>query len=175
MHEEFLARLAAANDSMPAPLVGRILDSEICSVTQWRYELLDTQKMTSIIRIVPNLGMTTDETSRAFYAEFLGLDVQMDMEWNTTFVAAANPTAQLSTITRDATAPVVPNVTVEVDDVDALYAEAVRQGLALYRKGLWRRIELPGAFLLGGLNGYLVRVFKHDVQCGVGLRLYQRL
>ncbi len=34
--------------------------------------------------------------------------------------------------------------------------------VALYRKRLWRRIELPGALLLGDLNRYLVGVFKHD-------------
>jgi hypothetical protein len=33
---------------------------------------------------------------------------------------------------------------------------------AEYRKGLWRRIELQGALLLGDLNRYLVRLFKHD-------------
>jgi hypothetical protein len=34
--------------------------------------------------------------------------------------------------------------------------------VALYRKGLWRRIELLGGLLLGDLNRYLVGVFKHD-------------
>ena len=34
--------------------------------------------------------------------------------------------------------------------------------VALGRKGLWRRIELPGSLPLGDLNRYLVRVFKHD-------------
>ena len=34
--------------------------------------------------------------------------------------------------------------------------------VALHRKALWRRIELPGAYLLGDLNRYLVGLFKHD-------------
>jgi hypothetical protein len=33
---------------------------------------------------------------------------------------------------------------------------------ALYRKNLWRRIEMPGALLLADLNSYLVELFKHD-------------
>ena len=49
-----------------------------------------------VIRIVPNLRMNSSEASRGFYAGFLGLDVQMDMEWIATFVSAStNPTAQL--------------------------------------------------------------------------------
>ena len=84
-----------------------------------------------VIRIVPNLRMNSNEASRGFYAGFLGLDVGMDMEWIVTFVSAADPTAQLSTLTEDATAPIVPNVSVEVDDVDGLYAEALRRGLAV--------------------------------------------
>ena len=32
----------------------------------------------------------------------------------------------------------------------------------VYRKKLWRRIEVPGALLLGDLNGFLVDEFKHD-------------
>ena len=84
-----------------------------------------------VIRIVPNLRMNSNEASRGFYAGFLGLDVGMDMEWIVTFVSAANPTAQLSTLTEDATAPIVPNVTVEVDDIDGLYAEALQRGLAV--------------------------------------------
>ncbi len=84
-----------------------------------------------VIRIVPNLSMNSSEASRTFYAGFLGLDVQMDMGWIATFVSASNPTAQLSTIAQDATAPVMPHVTVEVDDLDALYAEAMRRELPI--------------------------------------------
>lgn len=84
-----------------------------------------------VIRIVPNVRMNSSEASRSFYAGFLGLDVGMDMEWIVTFVAAANPTAQLSTFTEDASAPVMPDVSVEIDDVDGLYAEALRRGLPI--------------------------------------------
>ncbi len=86
-----------------------------------------------VIRIVPNLRMNSSEASSDFYAGFLGLELQMDMGWIATFVSTANPTAQLSTITEDATAPILPNVTVEVDDVDGLYAEALQRELTIQR------------------------------------------
>lgn len=82
----------------------------------------------AIRRIVPNLLTDDPETSRAFYNGFLGLDMVMVMDWIVTFAAADAPAAQLSTITADATAPVVPHISIEVDDVDALYTRAVAAG-----------------------------------------------
>lgn len=48
----------------------------------------------------------------------------MDEGWIATLADPAGPGLQLSLITQDATAPVVPEVSLEVDDVDAAYARA---------------------------------------------------
>ena len=84
-----------------------------------------------IRRVVPNLQTSHTEESREFYGGFLGFQVGMDMEWIVTFVSGENPTAQLSVITADLTAPVHPDVTIEVDQLDELYAEAVRRGFEI--------------------------------------------
>ena len=55
----------------------------------------------------------------------------MDLGRILTFVSPTNPTAQLSVVRGDATAPVVAQLTVEVADVDAVHAEAVRRGVEL--------------------------------------------
>lgn len=55
----------------------------------------------------------------------------MDMGWIMTFVSPSNPTAQVSVVREDASAPVVPQLTVEVADVDAVHDEAVRRGLEI--------------------------------------------
>jgi uncharacterized glyoxalase superfamily protein PhnB len=83
----------------------------------------------SIRRVVPNVTSDTPDASRGFDAGLLGFQVGMDMGWTTTFVSPSNPTAQVSVVREDATAPVVPQFTVEVADVDAVHAEAVRRGL----------------------------------------------
>jgi uncharacterized glyoxalase superfamily protein PhnB len=49
----------------------------------------------------------------------------MNLGWVVNLVAPANPTAQVILITKDAAAPVNPDLSVEVDDVDAAY-DAVR-------------------------------------------------
>jgi hypothetical protein len=57
--------------------------------------------------------------------------VAVDLGWILTLVSPSNPTAQLSVVRQDATAPVVAQVTVEVAHVDAVHAQAVRRGVAI--------------------------------------------
>ena len=44
-----------------------------------------------------------------------------------TLVSPVNPTAQVILMTRDASAPVQPQMSIEVADVDAVHQEAVKQ------------------------------------------------
>jgi catechol 2,3-dioxygenase-like lactoylglutathione lyase family enzyme len=85
----------------------------------------------SIRRVVPNVASDKLDESRDFYTGLLGFQVAMDMGWIVTFVSPSNPTAQVSVLRQDATAPVIAQVTVEVADVDAVHAEAVRRGLEI--------------------------------------------
>jgi catechol 2,3-dioxygenase-like lactoylglutathione lyase family enzyme len=81
----------------------------------------------SVSRVVPNIRSDRFDECRTFYVELLGFEVAMDMGWIMTFVSPTNPTAQISVMRSDATAPVVPQLSVEVADVDAVRAEAVRR------------------------------------------------
>jgi catechol 2,3-dioxygenase-like lactoylglutathione lyase family enzyme len=85
----------------------------------------------SIRRVMPDIRSDRFDECRTFYVELLGFEVAMDMGWIMTFVSPTNPTAQISVMRSDATAPVVPQLTVEVTDVDAVHAEAVRRGLEI--------------------------------------------
>ena len=85
----------------------------------------------SVSRVVPNIRSDRFDECRTFYVELLGFEVAMDMRWIMTFVSPTNPTAQISVVRSDATAPVVPQLSVEVADVDAVHAEAVRRGLEI--------------------------------------------
>jgi catechol 2,3-dioxygenase-like lactoylglutathione lyase family enzyme len=85
----------------------------------------------SVLRIVPNLHAPDPAAGRAFYADVLGMQVVMDHGWITTFAAPGDPGVQLSVMSDDASAPVTPSVSIEVDDVDAVHAEAVRRGLEI--------------------------------------------
>ncbi|MFF5607155.1 VOC family protein [Streptomyces sp. P9-2] len=79
----------------------------------------------TVRRVVPNLHSEDPGKNGEFYS-LLGLDEVMDLGWIRTLASPSNPTAQLSVMTGDATAPVHPHLSVEVDDVDAVY-ETVRK------------------------------------------------
>ena len=82
----------------------------------------------AVRRVVPNFHTSDPDTSREFYAEVVGLEVAMDAGWIVTFAAPGNPTAQISLMQEDATAPTHPDASIEVDDVDAAHATARRLG-----------------------------------------------
>ncbi len=81
-----------------------------------------------IRRAVPNLTATDPAAARAFWIDAMGFEAAMDLGWVVTFVAPGRPTAQVNVLTHDATAPVVPDVSVEVDDVDAVYEAVTARG-----------------------------------------------
>lgn len=82
----------------------------------------------TIRRAVPDIHSDRFDESREFYADVLGFELGMDMGWIMTFVSPANPTAQIILMSKDASAAMAPEVTVEVADVDAVHAEVVRRG-----------------------------------------------
>lgn len=77
---------------------------------------------------MPDFQAAQPAAGREFYREVLGLQVVMDQGWIVTFAAPDNPAAQISVMREDATAPVPPDASIEVDDVDAAHAAAQRLG-----------------------------------------------
>ncbi len=82
----------------------------------------------TVRRIVPDLHAPQPSVARAFYAEVLGLELVMDHGWIATYAAPGNPTAQISVMSDEASAAVRPDVSIEVDDVDAAHAAAQAAG-----------------------------------------------
>lgn len=79
----------------------------------------------TVRRVVPNIRSQAVEESREFYG-LLGFEEVMNLGWITTVASPSQPQQQVSFMTHDLTAPVVADMSVEVDDVDAAYA-AVRE------------------------------------------------
>ncbi|MEW1655104.1 MULTISPECIES: VOC family protein [unclassified Streptomyces] len=72
-------------------------------------------------RVVPNVQSEAVQESRDFYG-LLGFEEVMNHGWIVTLAAPSAPAAQVSFMAGDKTAPVTPDMSVEVDDVDAAYA-----------------------------------------------------
>ncbi|MFJ6695785.1 VOC family protein [Streptomyces sp. NPDC091272] len=75
----------------------------------------------TVRRVVPNIRSEAMEESREFYG-LLGFEEVMNHGWIMTLASPSVPAAQVSVMAEDRTAPVVPDLSVEVDDVDAAYA-----------------------------------------------------
>jgi predicted enzyme related to lactoylglutathione lyase len=114
----------------------------------------------SISRVVPNIASDQPAACRDFYAGLLGFQVAMDMGWILTLVSSSNPTAQLSIQHQDATAPVVSQVTVEVADVDAVLAQALRRGVEVVQP-LTDEPWGVRRFLVKDPNGVVLNVASH--------------
>ncbi len=83
----------------------------------------------TVLRIVPNLHFETPQKAGIFYQEILGLEVVMDQGWIVTFASggvAARP--QINVLSQNGDDVAVPDVSIEVDDVDAVFRRAQRAG-----------------------------------------------
>lgn len=78
----------------------------------------------TVRRSVPDITTSDTAASSAFY-QLLGFREEMNLGWVVNLVSPSNPTAQIILITKDAAASVNPDLSVEVEDVDAVY-ESVR-------------------------------------------------
>lgn len=75
----------------------------------------------TVRRVVPIVQSDAARENREFYG-LLGFEQAMDHGWIMTLGSPSTPTAQVSFMTGDKTAQVTPDISVEVDDVDAAYA-----------------------------------------------------
>ncbi len=82
-----------------------------------------------IERIAPILTVDDVPTAIAEHAAVLGMHVVMDMDWIA--FLADDSGRQIGLMTTDATAPVNPDVSVFVDDVEAAHAAAMASGVEI--------------------------------------------
>jgi catechol 2,3-dioxygenase-like lactoylglutathione lyase family enzyme len=81
-----------------------------------------------IKRIVPDFQSEDPARGADFYAGVLGMRIVMDLGWIVTYAPPDNPDAQISVGRYDAAAHTLPDVSIEVDEVDTAYAAAQEQG-----------------------------------------------
>jgi catechol 2,3-dioxygenase-like lactoylglutathione lyase family enzyme len=81
-----------------------------------------------VVEVIADLQVPDIDAARDFYAGYLGLSTEeFHLGWVARFTSPQTG-AHLQLVTRDATAPADPVISVMVDDVDEAYAEALRHG-----------------------------------------------
>ncbi len=79
-------------------------------------------------RIVANVAADSLEQVRDFYADLFGLDIVMDLGWIATLSSGETAATQISIATEGGSGTAVPDMSIEVDDVDAVYRRAKEFG-----------------------------------------------
>lgn len=69
-------------------------------------------------RIVANIETAEPNRARAFYQDVLGLELLMDHGWMQTYGCTADMTVQVSFAREGGSGTAVPDLSIEVDDVD---------------------------------------------------------
>jgi len=109
--------------------------------------------------VVPDLACRSLDRAKSFYGEVFGLRPAMDQGWIVTLADPDRPDVQISLMTHDQTAPVVPDA-VQVDDVDAAHDAAVRLGAEI----VYPMTDEPWGvrrFFVRDPDGHVLNVLSH--------------
>lgn len=81
-----------------------------------------------VTEIIADLHVTDIEAAKSFYTDYLGLTAEaFNLGWVARY-ASPQSGINIQLMTRDATAPEDPVISVRVDDIDAAYAQARERG-----------------------------------------------
>jgi catechol 2,3-dioxygenase-like lactoylglutathione lyase family enzyme len=112
-------------------------------------------------RTVPNLASSSPERAAEFYRDVLSMQTVMDQGWIVTVAGAERPGAQVSLMTHDETGPIIPEVSIEVDDVDAAHAAAVAADAEIVHP-LSDEAWGVRRFFLRDPDGHVINVLSHS-------------
>lgn len=115
----------------------------------------------AVKRIVANIGASDLAGARAFYGDILGLELAMDLGWIVTFAAGGTARPQVSIATEGGSGTAVPDLSIEVDDLDDVHRKVMQAGIALEYGPVtepWgvRRFYVRDPF------GRLLNILSHD-------------
>lgn len=86
----------------------------------------------TVLRIVPNIAVADADLAKQFYRDLLDLEIAMDHGWIVTLAnTAQQQVPQVSFATEGGSGTPVPDLSIEVDDADAVYARAQAAGLEI--------------------------------------------
>ncbi|WP_424928481.1 VOC family protein [Amaricoccus tamworthensis] len=116
--------------------------------------------MVTVRRIVANIATDSVDEVRGFYARLFDLDTVMDHGWIATLASSEAAPAQISFASEGGSGSPVPDLSIEVDDVDAVYQRAKGMGVTVE----YQPTDEPWGvrrFYLRDPAGRLVNVLSH--------------
>lgn len=85
----------------------------------------------TVRRIVANIAAAEPARGAVFYGEILGLKTLMNMGWIVTHGSDSRAPVQISLASQGGSGTDVPDLSIEVDDVDAVHAAMKAAGFAI--------------------------------------------
>lgn len=85
----------------------------------------------TVKRVVANLATNDLERARGFYQDILGLEVLMDHGWIRTYGSQAQMTVQVSFASEGGSGTAVPDLSIEVDNLDDTYQQMRDAGFSI--------------------------------------------
>lgn len=85
----------------------------------------------TVLRIVADIGTAEVTGLRQFYQALFDLEVVMDLGWIVTLFSGTSMPVQLSLASDGGSGAPVPDLSIEVDDVDAIHRRAKEQGVPI--------------------------------------------
>jgi catechol 2,3-dioxygenase-like lactoylglutathione lyase family enzyme len=82
-------------------------------------------------RIVSNVATSDVDKASAFYGRILGLKVLMDLGWIRTYGSSSKMTVQVSVMSEGGSGTPVPDMSIEVDDVEEALTRVREAGIAV--------------------------------------------
>jgi catechol 2,3-dioxygenase-like lactoylglutathione lyase family enzyme len=116
----------------------------------------------TVRRIVANVAVKDIVAARRFYRDVLGLELLMDMGWITTYGSSQEMAVQISFMTEGGSGTPVPELSIEVDDVDVALAAMKKAGFTIE----YGPADEPWAvrrFFVRDPFGKLVNILSHQV------------
>jgi len=115
----------------------------------------------TVKRIVANIAAEDLERARSFYANVLGLRMVMDHGWIVTFAAEASTVPHISIAREGGSGTSVPDLSIEVDDLDDVHRGALAAGFAI-EYGPIREPWGVRRFYVRDPFGRLINILAHE-------------
>lgn len=114
----------------------------------------------TVLRIVANIATDNIAEVRKFYSDLFGLDTVMDHGWLVTLASGEKAITQIGIASEGGSGTPVPDLSIEVDDVDDAYRRAKAMGC----KFVYDLTDEPWhvrRFFIADPTGKVVNVLSH--------------
>ncbi|WP_298359550.1 VOC family protein [uncultured Litoreibacter sp.] len=114
----------------------------------------------TVLRIVVDVATDRPDVMQRFYNDLFDLDIIMDPGWITTMTSGQLAPAQISFLSEGGSGAPVPDLSIEVDDVEQVYRRAKQKGCDI-RYDLTDEPWGVRRFFVADPAGKLLNVLEH--------------